>query len=89
MSIAYGSWAGGPKFFTVFYSDFDPDNLGASPESELICAGCLVNDGDVQLARGLDRALENGGQQVDYDPETGEWFTPSCIRRDRTADPAG
>jgi len=42
-------------------------NLGEDPVLDLAA-------GDEQLARGLELARAHG--QVDFDPESGEWFFP-------------
>lgn len=39
-----------------------------------VCLGCLIDDGDAQLARGLELARRMG--QVDWDTAIGEWFVP-------------
>jgi hypothetical protein len=65
------SWDDG--YFVVIYSELDPDDPDATP-SMPVCLDCLVEDGDVQLARGLDLARING--QVDFDVAAGEWFVP-------------
>jgi hypothetical protein len=61
--------------FVVFFSEFDPELGDDDPTpSHLVCVHCLVEDGDEQLARGLDLARRHG--QVDYDAASGEWFRP-------------
>jgi hypothetical protein len=61
--------------FVVFFSecslDVDEDEW---PPSDIVCLHCLIDDGDEQLARGLDLARVHG--QVDFDPAAGEWFVP-------------
>jgi len=39
-----------------------------------VCLNCLIEDGDEQLARGLDLARVHG--QADFDPDAVEWFVP-------------
>jgi hypothetical protein len=57
--------------YIVIYSDHI-DVLDEAPTT--VCMRCLVDDGDEQLARGLDLARQHG--QVDWDVEAGEWFVP-------------
>jgi len=66
-----------PQFsgFVVFFADLLPDDPGFDDlPHELVCLNCLVEDGDEQLGVGLDLARVHG--QVDFDPDTGEWFVP-------------
>ena len=59
----------------VFFAEYDPDvDDEESFPGELVCLHCLIEEGDEQLARGLDLARVHG--QVDFDPDTGEWFVP-------------
>jgi hypothetical protein len=41
-------------------------------EAQPVCPGCLIDEADEQLARGLDLARVHG--QVDWDAVAGEWF---------------
>jgi hypothetical protein len=72
MSVAFGD-----GYFSVIYSEYDPDHPDDGIPSELVCAGCLIEDGDAQLARGLDLARAHG--QVDFDPELDEWFPVETV----------
>lgn len=68
MSVAFAD-----GYFSVIFSEYDPEEPDENDgPGDLVCAGCLVEDGDTQLARGLDLARIHG--QVDFDPESGEWF---------------
>jgi hypothetical protein len=58
----------------VFFSEVDPDSVDGSTPTQFLCLHCLLEDGDEQLARGLDLARVHG--QDDFDPEAGEWFVP-------------
>jgi len=40
----------------VIYSELDPEDPDDQTPSSVVCLHCLVEDGDVQLARGLDLA---------------------------------
>jgi hypothetical protein len=61
--------------FVVLFSEFDPE-LGEDDltPSQVVCMGCLIEEGDAQLGAGLDFARLYG--QVDWDTEQGEWFDP-------------
>lgn len=60
--------------YSVIYSELDPELDDDPTPAHLICLHCLIEDGDEQLARGLELARVHG--QVDYDPATDEWFVP-------------
>ena len=68
----------GDDMFTVFFSecrlDIPEDEW---PEARVVCADCLVDVADGQLARGLDLAKAHG--QVDWDVALGEWFVPEDV----------
>jgi hypothetical protein len=51
------SQAGGVDFFIIFFSDLYPGDPGFDdlPE-EMVCLHCLIDEGDEQLAEGLDLA---------------------------------
>jgi hypothetical protein len=70
----------GDNIYTVFFSECRLD-LPADewPEGRAVCLGCLIEDGDDQLAQGLDLATVHG--QVDWDAELGEWFAPNDTHR--------
>jgi hypothetical protein len=74
MSISFDK-AGAVDFFVVFFADLFPGDPGFDdlPE-QLVCFQCLLEEGDAQLARGLDLARLHG--QVDYDPGEEEWLLP-------------
>jgi hypothetical protein len=59
--------------YLVLFWEFDPDDDDRTP-SQVVCLHCLIEDGDEQLARGLDLAKRHG--QVDFDVEADEWFVP-------------
>jgi hypothetical protein len=61
--------------FVVFFSECSLEvDVEGWPPSEIVCLHCLLEDGDEQLARGLDLARVHG--RVDFDPDSGEWFVP-------------
>ena len=60
--------------YSVIYSELDPEADDDQTPSRVVCLHCLVEDGDEQLARGLDLGRRVRGQ-VDYDPDRG-WFVP-------------
>jgi hypothetical protein len=77
MSISWTprSEPGGVDFFIIFFADLLPDDPGFDDlPSELVCLHCLIEDGDAELAEGLELAQRHG--QVDWDAEAGEWFVP-------------
>jgi hypothetical protein len=61
--------------YSVIYSEFDPELDNDPTPAHVVCLDCLIEDGDEQLARGLEQARVHG--QVDYDPDRDEWFVPS------------
>ena len=67
MSISYERGS-----YVVFFAEFDPESPDDGPPSMPVCLGCLVEDGDEQVGRGLDLARKYG--QVDFDVEDQEWF---------------
>lgn len=67
------SWSEEPfSGFIVFFSEFDPADEHDETPTTPVCLHCLLDDGDDQLARGLDLARRHG--QVDWDGEA--WFVP-------------
>jgi hypothetical protein len=50
--------------FCIIFSELDPLDPEDDTPSTLLCLGCLMEDGDVQLGRGLDLAREHG--RVDW-----------------------
>ena len=61
--------------YIVFFADLFPGDPGFDYlPSEPVCLHCLLEDGGEQLGRGLDLAKRFA--QVDFDPETDEWFVP-------------
>ena len=73
MSVAFADPEGQFSGFSVIYSELDPDDDDTA--SSVVCLHCLLEDGDEQLARGLDLARVHG--QVDFDPDAGESFVPA------------
>jgi len=64
------------KFWIVFMADFDPaGDPESQPEAQLVCTGCLLEDGDTQLGEGLDLACEY--DLVEWDAADEEWFIPA------------
>lgn len=75
MSVSFAEPAGAFSGYIVIFADLFPGDPGFDElPSEPVCLHCLIQDGDEQLARGLDLAREHG--QVDFDPDSGEWFVP-------------
>jgi hypothetical protein len=61
--------------FLVFFADLLPENPGFEElPTQPVCLDCLIEDGDEQLARGLDLARRHG--RVDWDPDVEEWLVP-------------
>lgn len=64
--------------YIIYFSDFTLDDPEFEAWSESagapVCLHCLINDGDEQLAVGLDLAKQHG--HVLWDPDEGEWFVP-------------
>jgi hypothetical protein len=70
----------GDGMFSVFMAECRLDVPRDDwPESEVVCVHCLIDEGDADLARGLDLAREHG--QVDWDVDRGEWFVPDDARQ--------
>jgi hypothetical protein len=76
MSISWAPPAGPiDSGYIVFFSDLFPGDPGFDDlPTQPLCLHCLIEDGDVDLGRGLDLAREHA--QVDFDPDSGEWFVP-------------
>ena len=74
MSVAFADPRGGFSGFSVIFAEVDPDDPDDATPTTVVCLHCLLEDGDAQLARGLDLARVLG--QADFDPESGEWFLP-------------
>lgn len=69
VSVAWGPPAHpSDSGYSVLFSDYEEF------EGEWVCLGCVINDADEMLGRGLDLARRYG--QVDRDDETGEWVVP-------------
>jgi hypothetical protein len=79
MSVSFADPRGAFSGFVVIFSEYEPgvDDEESMP-SATVCLHCLVEDGDEQLARGLDLARVHG--QVDFDREAGEWYLPGFDR---------
>jgi len=75
MSVQFADACGQFSGFSVIYSELDPDDPDDATPTTVVCLRCLIQDGDGQLARGLDLARAHG--QVDFDPGAGEWFVPA------------
>jgi hypothetical protein len=73
--------------YSVIYSELDPGDPNDATPSDVICLGCLLEEGDEQLGRGMELAKVHG--QVDYDPATDEWFVPDDARWAQGDDPNG
>jgi hypothetical protein len=71
LSVSFGDGMYG-VFFAECRLDVPADEW---PEAVPVCLGCLIEDADEQLARGLDLARVHG--QVDWDVVAGEWFVPA------------
>lgn len=69
MSVSYEPGS----FYLVFNADADLEN-DSTDGAEPVCLHCLIEDGDEQLAAGLDMAKVRG--QADWDPDAAEWFVP-------------
>jgi hypothetical protein len=69
VSVSYAD-----NIYIVFMAECAELPYEAWPEGEPICAHCLLEECDAQVARGLDLAKVHG--QVDWDAEAGEWFVP-------------
>ena len=78
MSVIYAD-----GYFSVIFSELDPEDPADKTPATAVCLHCLVEDGDAQLARGLDLARAHG--QVDFDPDGGEWFAPAQEGSSRAA----
>jgi hypothetical protein len=74
MSVAFADPRGAFSGYSVIFAELDPDDLDDATPTTVVCLHCLIEGGDGQLARGLDLARAHG--QVDFDPESGEWFVP-------------
>jgi len=83
MSVQFADARGQFSGFSVIYSELDPDDPEDATPASVVCLHCLLEDGDAQLARGLDLARVHG--QVDFDPESGEWFVPGVSRARRAS----
>jgi len=81
MSISWSPPVGpGDSGFVVFFADLLPDDPGFDElTTRPVCLHCLLEDGDLDLGRGLDLARELG--QVDWDDAAGEWFVPATRSR--------
>ena len=73
-SVSFADPVGQFSGFVVIFSELDPGDDDDATPSEMVCLHCLLEDGDQQVARGLDLARVHG--QVDFDPAAGEWFVP-------------
>ena len=81
MSVMYADARGGFSGFSVIFAELDPDDPDDATPATVVCLHCLIQEGDAQLARGLDLAAAHG--QVDFDPELGEWFVSTPHRLGR------
>jgi len=68
----------------VILSELDPDDDDDSTPTQTVRLHCLLEDGDEQLARGLDLARVHG--QVDIDPDAGEWLVQAAAFQLRPGD---
>jgi hypothetical protein len=74
VSVSFADPSGRFSGFLIFFSEVEPgDDFDALPTG-FVCLGCLLEEGDEQVGRGLDLARVHG--QVDFDVERGEWFVP-------------
>ena len=74
MSVSFEGSGGVIPGYLVFFAEYVPGEVEGSTPEELVCVHCLIEEGDTQVARGLELARAHG--QVDFDPDSREWFVP-------------